>query len=82
MWATVDRFRYELVIDKDLVFKLFFKFQVILNDDDEDDNDGDGNDDVQGGQMIITINEWGWVSYEELRRSRRVLSVEAVDRGG
>ena len=58
LWATVDRFRYELVIDKDLVFKLFFKFQVILNDDDdEDDNDSDGNDDVQGGQMIITINE-------------------------
>ena len=22
----------------------------------------------------LTINEWGWASYEELRRSRRVLS--------
>ena len=30
----------------------------------------------------LTINEWGWVSYEELWRSRRVLSVEAVGRGG
>ena len=29
----------------------------------------------------LTINEWGWVSYEELWRSRRVLSVEAVGRG-
>ena len=26
----------------------------------------------------LTINEWGWVSYEELWRSRRVLSVFAV----
>ena len=26
----------------------------------------------------LTINEWGWVSYEELWRSRRVLSVEAA----
>ena len=31
---------------------------------------------------LLTINEWGWVSYEELWRSRRVLSVEAVGRGG
>ena len=30
----------------------------------------------------LTINEWGWVPYEELWRSRRVLSVEAVGRGG
>ena len=30
----------------------------------------------------LTINEWGWVSYEELRRSRRVLSVEAVAQAG
>ena len=30
----------------------------------------------------LTINEWGWVSYEKLWRSRRVLSVEAVGRGG
>ena len=30
----------------------------------------------------LTINEWGWVSYEELWRWRRVLSVEAVGRGG
>ena len=29
----------------------------------------------------LTINEWGWVSYEELWRSRRVLSVEAVGLG-
>ena len=30
----------------------------------------------------LTINEWGWVSYEELwRLRRRVLSVEAVGRG-
>ena len=26
----------------------------------------------------LKINEWGWVSYEELWRSRRVLSAEAV----
>ena len=32
--------------------------------------------------VYLTINEWGWVSYEELWRSRRVLSVEAVGRGG
>ena len=32
--------------------------------------------------FYLTINEWGWVSYEELWRSRRVLSVEAVGRGG
>ena len=32
LWATVDRFPYELVIDKDLAFKLFFQFQVIFND--------------------------------------------------
>ena len=25
-------------------------------------------------KFYLTINEWGWVSYEELRRSRRVLS--------
>ena len=25
----------------------------------------------------LTINEWGWVSYEQLWRSRRALSVEA-----
>ena len=31
---------------------------------------------------ILTINEWGWVSYEELWRSRRVLSIKAVGRGG
>ena len=30
----------------------------------------------------LTINEWGWVSYEELWRPRRVLSVEAVGWGG
>ena len=30
----------------------------------------------------LAINEWGWVSYEELWTSRRVLSVEAVGRGG
>ena len=27
------------------------------------------------------INKWGWVSYNELWRSLRVLSVEAVGRG-
>ena len=25
-------------------------------------------------KFYLTINEWGWVSYEELRKSRRVLS--------
>ena len=30
----------------------------------------------------LFTNEWGWISYEELWRSRRVLSVEAVRRGG
>ena len=25
----------------------------------------------------LAINEWGWVGYEELSRSRRVLSIEA-----
>ena len=30
----------------------------------------------------LFTSEWGWVSYEELWRSRRVLSVEAVRRGG
>ena len=30
------------------------------------------------GVRKLTINEWGWVSYEELWRSRRVLSVEAI----
>ena len=29
-----------------------------------------------------TINEWGWITCEELWRSRRVLSVEAVGLGG
>ena len=29
----------------------------------------------------LTVNEWGWVSYEELWRLRRVLSIEAVGRG-
>ena len=28
--------------------------------------------------MYYWINEWGWVTFEELWRSRRVLSVEAV----
>ena len=32
--------------------------------------------------IYLTINERGWVSYEELWRSKRVLSVEAVGRGG
>ena len=32
--------------------------------------------------VYLTINEWGWGSYEELWRSRRVLSVKAVGRGG
>ena len=32
--------------------------------------------------IYLTINEWGWVSCEELWRSRRELSVEAVGRGG
>ena len=35
-----------------------------------------------GFREYLTINEWGWVSYEELWRSRRALSVEAVGRGG
>ena len=30
----------------------------------------------------LAVNEWGWVCYEELWRSRRALSVEAVGRGG
>ena len=30
----------------------------------------------------LAINEWGWVGYEELSRSRRVLSTEAEGRGG
>ena len=34
------------------------------------------------GHEYLTVNEWGRVSYEELWRSRRVLSVEAVGRGG
>ena len=31
--------------------------------------------------IYLTVNKWGWVSYEELWRSRRVLSVEAIGRG-
>ena len=34
------------------------------------------------GYRFLTINEWGRVSHEELCRSRGVLSVEAVGRGG
>ena len=30
----------------------------------------------------LAINEWGWVGYEGLSRSRRVLSTEAEGRGG
>ena len=30
----------------------------------------------------LAINEWGWVGYEELSRSRRVLSTEAEGGGG
>ena len=30
----------------------------------------------------LAVNEWGWVCYKELWRSRRALSVEAVGRGG
>ena len=30
----------------------------------------------------LAINEWGWVGYEELSRSRTVLSTEAEGRGG
>ena len=30
----------------------------------------------------LTIEEWGWVSYEILWRSKRVLLVEAVGQGG
>ena len=29
----------------------------------------------------LAINEWGWVGYEELSKSRRVLSTEAEGRG-
>ena len=29
-------------------------------------------------EAYLAINKWGWVSYEELWRSRRVLSVETV----
>ena len=32
--------------------------------------------------LQLTINERGWVSYEDLWRSRRVVSVVAVTRGG
>ena len=32
--------------------------------------------------IYLTINEWGWVGYEELSRSKRVLSAEAEGRGG
>ena len=28
------------------------------------------------GEDYLAINEWGWVSYEELWRSRRVLSAD------
>ena len=30
----------------------------------------------------MMINEWGWVGYEELNRSGRVLSTEAEGGGG
>ena len=30
----------------------------------------------------LAINEWGWVGYEELSESRKVLSTEDVGRGG
>ena len=32
--------------------------------------------------QYLAINEWGWVEYEELSRSRRVFSTEAEGRGG
>ena len=39
---------------------------------------GKREDTCNGRCCNLTINEWGWVYYEELWRSRRVLSVEAV----
>ena len=32
---------------------------------------------TDGSDVYLTINEWGWVSYEELWRSRRVLLYES-----
>ena len=32
---------------------------------------------VKKVKVNLSINEWGWVSYEKLWRSRRVLSIEA-----
>ena len=32
--------------------------------------------------QYLAISEWGWVGYEALSRSRRVLSTEAEGRGG
>ena len=33
-------------------------------------------------KIYLAINEWGWVGYEELSKSRRVLSTEAEGLGG
>ena len=30
----------------------------------------------------LAVNEWGWVGYEELSKSRRVLYTEAKGQGG
>ena len=37
-------------------------------------NQNEGQNDI----YYLAINEWGWVGYEELSRSRRVLSTKAV----
>ena len=41
-------------------------------------NQNEGQNDI----YYLAINEWGWVGYEELSRSRRVLSTEAEGLGG
>ena len=37
-------------------------------------NQNEGQNDI----YYLAINEWNWVGYEELSRSRRVLSTEAA----
>ena len=44
--------------------------------------DNDVSKDSPISMGYLAINEWGWVGYEELSRSRRVLSTETEGRGG
>ena len=51
----------------------------------EFESEGEGNGAGVGAYWrlgaYLAINEWGWVGYEELSRSRMVLSTEAEGRG-